>query len=138
MQVQTNNTHTSPNTMDSTRSAAQQTLDREHLNIMNWRSRIKLEFLLVLYDLSQLLNTQLDREQLATCVAMIENGVNPEALAVCGVRCKSDDCLLKSRFIGSDQGLATKLECSDSRCRQCRHSARVMIQREVERIEYDV
>lgn len=37
----------------------------------------------VLYDISQLLNTYLDRDQLATCVAMIENGVNPEALAVC-------------------------------------------------------
>jgi len=37
----------------------------------------------VLYDISQLLNTHLDRNQLATCVAMIENGVNPEALAVC-------------------------------------------------------
>lgn len=36
----------------------------------------------VLYDISQLLNTHLDRDQLATCVAMIENGVNPEALAV--------------------------------------------------------
>jgi len=31
---------------------------------------------------SQLLNTQLDRETLATCVGMIEGGVNPEALAV--------------------------------------------------------
>jgi mitotic-spindle organizing protein 1 len=37
----------------------------------------------VLYDISQFLNTHLDRNQLATCVAMIENGVNPEALAVC-------------------------------------------------------
>lgn len=36
----------------------------------------------VLYDLSQLLNTQLDRETLATCVSLIERGVNPEALAV--------------------------------------------------------
>ncbi|GJJ11480.1 hypothetical protein Clacol_005713 [Clathrus columnatus] len=34
------------------------------------------------YDLSQLLNTQLDRETLATCVNLIEHGVNPEALAV--------------------------------------------------------
>lgn len=34
-----------------------------------------------LYDLSQLLNTQLDRETLATCVNLIEHGVNPEALA---------------------------------------------------------
>ena len=37
---------------------------------------------LVLYDISQLLNTQLDKETLATCVSMIESGVNPEALAV--------------------------------------------------------
>lgn len=32
--------------------------------------------------MSQLLNTQLDKETLATCVGMIESGVNPEALAV--------------------------------------------------------
>nr|UNW45403.1 mitotic-spindle organizing gamma-tubulin ring associated-domain-containing protein [Amylostereum areolatum] len=43
-------------------SSAQQTLD-------------------ILYDISQLLNTQLDKETLATCVGMIESGVNPEALA---------------------------------------------------------
>ncbi|KZT10109.1 uncharacterized protein LAESUDRAFT_636097, partial [Laetiporus sulphureus 93-53] len=43
-------------------SSAQQTLD-------------------TLYDISQLLNTQLDKETLATCVGMIESGVNPEALA---------------------------------------------------------
>ncbi|KAF9820589.1 hypothetical protein IEO21_01292 [Rhodonia placenta] len=43
-------------------SSAQQTLD-------------------ILHDISQLLNTQLDKETLATCVGMIESGVNPEALA---------------------------------------------------------
>ncbi|KDR80541.1 hypothetical protein GALMADRAFT_240843 [Galerina marginata CBS 339.88] len=43
-------------------SSAQQTLD-------------------ILYDISQLLNTQLDKATLATCVGMVENGVNPEALA---------------------------------------------------------
>ncbi|EKM49966.1 uncharacterized protein PHACADRAFT_105800 [Phanerochaete carnosa HHB-10118-sp] len=43
-------------------SSAQQTLD-------------------ILYEMSQLLNTQLDKETLATCVSMIESGVNPEALA---------------------------------------------------------
>ncbi|KII87417.1 hypothetical protein PLICRDRAFT_43055 [Plicaturopsis crispa FD-325 SS-3] len=43
-------------------SSAQQTLD-------------------ILYDISQLLNTQLDKETLVTCVGMIESGVNPEALA---------------------------------------------------------
>jgi len=35
----------------------------------------------ILYDISQLLNTQLDKETLATCVGMIESGVSPEALA---------------------------------------------------------
>jgi len=35
-----------------------------------------------LFDISQLLNTQLDKETLATCVGLIESGVNPEALAV--------------------------------------------------------
>jgi mitotic-spindle organizing protein 1 len=35
-----------------------------------------------LYEISQLLNTQLDKETLATAVKMIEGGANPEALAV--------------------------------------------------------
>lgn len=35
-----------------------------------------------LHDISQLLNTNLDKETLATCVQMIESGVNPQALAV--------------------------------------------------------
>ncbi|KAI0078673.1 hypothetical protein K474DRAFT_1660049 [Panus rudis PR-1116 ss-1] len=43
-------------------SSAQQTLD-------------------ILNDISQLLNTGLDKETLATCISMIESGVNPEALA---------------------------------------------------------
>ncbi|KAH9932658.1 mitotic-spindle organizing gamma-tubulin ring associated-domain-containing protein [Amylocystis lapponica] len=51
------------NTRESDRiTSAQQTLD-------------------ILHDISQLLNTQLDKETLATCVGMIESGVNPEALA---------------------------------------------------------
>lgn len=29
-------------------------------------------------------NTQLDRSQLSLCISLIENGINPEALAVCG------------------------------------------------------
>ncbi|KAM6497014.1 Mitotic-spindle organizing gamma-tubulin ring associated domain containing protein, partial [Amanita muscaria] len=36
----------------------------------------------ILYEISQLLNTQLDKDTLATCVSMIESGVNPEALAM--------------------------------------------------------
>ncbi|KAH8832769.1 mitotic-spindle organizing gamma-tubulin ring associated-domain-containing protein [Flagelloscypha sp. PMI_526] len=35
----------------------------------------------ILHEMSQLLNTQLDKETLATCVQLIESGVNPEALA---------------------------------------------------------
>ncbi|RDB23403.1 Mitotic-spindle organizing protein 1 [Hypsizygus marmoreus] len=35
----------------------------------------------ILFEMSELLNTQLDRETLATCVGMIEHGANPEALA---------------------------------------------------------
>ncbi|TFK29756.1 hypothetical protein FA15DRAFT_663931 [Coprinopsis marcescibilis] len=35
----------------------------------------------ILYEMSQLLNTQLTKETLATCIGMIENGVNPDALA---------------------------------------------------------
>ncbi|KAF1826533.1 mitotic-spindle organizing protein associated with a ring of gamma-tubulin 1 [Dissoconium aciculare CBS 342.82] len=36
----------------------------------------------ILHEISTLLNTQLDRNVLAHCVSLIENGVNPEALAV--------------------------------------------------------
>ncbi|KAI1614061.1 mitotic-spindle organizing gamma-tubulin ring associated-domain-containing protein [Exophiala viscosa] len=35
----------------------------------------------ILEEISMLLNTQLDRTQLSLCVSLIENGVNPEALA---------------------------------------------------------
>ncbi|ETN40765.1 mitotic-spindle organizing protein 1 [Cyphellophora europaea CBS 101466] len=35
----------------------------------------------ILQEISVLLNTQLDRTQLSLCVSLMENGVNPEALA---------------------------------------------------------
>jgi len=35
----------------------------------------------ILYEISILLNTHLDRTELSLCVSLIENGVNPEALA---------------------------------------------------------
>ena len=60
-------------------SSAQQTLDSEKPRPPEPQIPY---FPLALYDISQLLNTQLDRETLATCVSMIESGVNPEALAV--------------------------------------------------------
>jgi hypothetical protein len=70
--------------MSSSRaSSAQQTLDSE-LVVLIYRRPLSLKkrFFKVLYDISQLLNTQLDKETLATCVSLIENGVNPDALAV--------------------------------------------------------
>jgi mitotic-spindle organizing protein 1 len=60
-------------------SSAQQTLDSEQTYPLVPPIPY---FPSALYDISQLLNTQLDRETLATCVSMIESGVNPEALAV--------------------------------------------------------
>lgn len=36
---------------------------------------------LVLFEMSKLLNCGLDRESLEICVSMLEEGVNPEALA---------------------------------------------------------
>jgi mitotic-spindle organizing protein 1 len=62
-------------------SAAQQTLDSK---ATDWpsHSTSNTNVMIVLHDISQLLNTQLDKETLATCVSMIESGVNPEALAV--------------------------------------------------------
>lgn len=45
-------------------------------------SRFRCSRSLVLYELAQLLNTHLDKETLATCVNLIEGGVNPDGLAV--------------------------------------------------------
>lgn len=64
-------------------ASAQQTLDgmqRPHFVCLYMHR--KHDPLKVLYDMSQLLGTQLDKETLATCIGMIESGVNPEALAV--------------------------------------------------------
>ena len=41
----------------------------------------------ILHEISTLLNTELDRQSLSYCVSLIENGVNPEALAVCVSSC---------------------------------------------------
>ncbi|KAI5284664.1 hypothetical protein KEM54_001159 [Ascosphaera aggregata] len=35
----------------------------------------------ILHEISELLNTHLNRTELSLCVSLIENGVNPEALA---------------------------------------------------------
>ncbi|EMF17152.1 uncharacterized protein SEPMUDRAFT_32996 [Sphaerulina musiva SO2202] len=36
----------------------------------------------ILFEISTILNTNLDRQCLSYCISLIENGVNPEALAV--------------------------------------------------------
>ena len=67
-------------------SSAQQTLDSKWFWYMSERiSLLNTGISPVLFDISQLLNTQLDKETLATCVGLIESGVNPEALAVTSV-----------------------------------------------------
>lgn len=73
-----------PRATDTTTSA-QQTLDSKLLHLTSGPRDLMclhLPIPIVLYDISQLLNTGLDRETLVTCVGMIESGVNPEALAV--------------------------------------------------------
>ncbi|KAF2233185.1 hypothetical protein EV356DRAFT_217346 [Viridothelium virens] len=51
-----------PGADDTKRQAARETID-------------------ILHEISTLLNTHLDRHSLSLCVSLIENGVNPEALA---------------------------------------------------------
>ncbi|KAH8116304.1 mitotic-spindle organizing gamma-tubulin ring associated-domain-containing protein [Phellopilus nigrolimitatus] len=53
--------------------------------------------MIVLYDISQLLNTQLDRETLAICVSMIESGVNPEALSAVILELRREKALLSAQ-----------------------------------------
>ncbi|EJF64276.1 mitotic-spindle organizing gamma-tubulin ring associated-domain-containing protein [Dichomitus squalens] len=54
------------------------------------------ETLNTLFDMSQLLNTGLDKETLATCVSLIESGVNPEALAAVIQELRRESTALKN------------------------------------------
>ena len=51
----------------------------------------------VIYDISQMLDTGLDRESLAILVALVENGVNPEALAAVVKELRREAAALKVR-----------------------------------------
>ncbi|CAD8116896.1 unnamed protein product [Paramecium sonneborni] len=61
-------------------------------NSSNYKNQLKVslsqekeeaqETLEIIHEMSQILNCGLDRQQLAVLVSMIENGVNPEALAL--------------------------------------------------------
>jgi mitotic-spindle organizing protein 1 len=53
------------------------------------------ETLEVLYEISQLLNTGLDRTGLGLLVSLCENGVNPEALAAVVKELKRESASLK-------------------------------------------
>ena len=57
-------------------------LNRPSIVRLSEPSRSSVDQQLVLFEISKLLNTQLDKETLATCVGLIESGVNPDALAV--------------------------------------------------------
>ncbi|EDN04097.1 predicted protein [Histoplasma mississippiense (nom. inval.)] len=47
----------------------------------------------ILHEISTILNTHLDRTELSLCVSLIENGVNPEALAAVIKECaERRDC----------------------------------------------
>ncbi|OAJ36302.1 hypothetical protein BDEG_20492 [Batrachochytrium dendrobatidis JEL423] len=50
----------------------------------------------LLYEISMLLNTGLDRETLAHCVALCEGGVNPDALAAVIKELKRESRILRS------------------------------------------
>ncbi|CAD6499480.1 BgTH12-03594 [Blumeria graminis f. sp. triticale] len=45
----------------------------------------------VFHEISSLLNAQLDRQTLSICISLIENGVNPEALASVVKELRRDD-----------------------------------------------
>lgn len=53
--------------------------------------------------MSQLLNTQLDKETLATCVSMIESGVNPEALAAVIQELRRENVALNAQLNANGQ-----------------------------------
>ncbi|KAL1710897.1 mitotic-spindle organizing gamma-tubulin ring associated-domain-containing protein, partial [Schizophyllum commune] len=57
-----------------------------------------------LHELSQLLNTQLDKETLATCVQLIESGASPEALAAVIQELRREQATLAARGVAGSLG----------------------------------
>lgn len=62
----------------------------------------------ILQEISNLLNTGLDTETLAICVRLIEQGVNPEALAlvVKELRREREELIKEGNLPGGDGSLA--------------------------------
>ncbi|PYH95840.1 mitotic-spindle organizing protein associated with a ring of gamma-tubulin 1 [Aspergillus ellipticus CBS 707.79] len=56
----------------------------------------------ILHEISILLNTNLDRTELSLCVSLIENGVNPDALAAV-IKDLRKDAAVKSRGLANEQ-----------------------------------
>lgn len=100
-------------------TSAQQTLDSKSAIVIHSAKYCSpaCQLPIVLYDISQLLNTQLDKETLATCVSMIESGVNPEALAVRANSLSLPHALLtRSLFVGGCAGAQARghgVECAE-------------------------
>mmetsp|Transcript_71907 Transcript_71907/g.159958 ORF Transcript_71907/g.159958 Transcript_71907/m.159958 type:complete len:94 (-) Transcript_71907:527-808(-) len=62
------------------------------------------ETLDVLYDISQLLQTGLDRESLAVLVGLTETGVNPEALAAVVKELRRESVALQAAEANAEGG----------------------------------
>ncbi|KAI0124905.1 mitotic-spindle organizing protein 1 [Xylariales sp. AK1849] len=59
----------------------------------------------ILHEISTILNCQLDRRTLSVCISMIENGVNPEALAQVVQYLRKE--AQKEKFRGNDAAQGT-------------------------------
>eukprot|EP00045_Choanoeca_perplexa_P023164 m.12518 g.12518 ORF g.12518 m.12518 type:complete len:75 (+) comp9966_c0_seq1:25-249(+) len=55
-----------------------------------------------LFELSQLLNTQLDKETLSICVSLLEAGINPEALAAVVQELRREGAALKEAQLAAE------------------------------------
>jgi len=71
--------------MESSKSAllaqASETVESKSNNTPYLREIKKFSWLVVVHEISKLLNTGLDRETLTILISLCESGVNPEALA---------------------------------------------------------
>mmetsp|Transcript_13851 Transcript_13851/g.35685 ORF Transcript_13851/g.35685 Transcript_13851/m.35685 type:complete len:96 (+) Transcript_13851:37-324(+) len=68
---------------------------------MSEPARPREETLDVLFDISQLLQTGLDRETLAVLVGLTESGVNPEALATVVKELRRESAALRAETEGA-------------------------------------
>lgn len=72
----------------------------------------KEETLDVLFDISQILHTGLDRETLEVLVGLTENGVNPEALATVVKELRREGAALRAAEAETDAPPSTQTQTS--------------------------